>query len=143
MGPELDAAQESAGNARDLVNGVNNSIVALNRLPGVDLPTLTNQPEAIESRLDIPRTVCRHCGRTSKRWSRRLQATGARLVGALEEVDSGLQSVQSTVNEQIGNTEQIQARIDTLKSDISQWITIGWIVGTIFLLWIAVRRSRC
>src|SRR5215203_5943346 len=51
MGTEIDAASESVSNALALTNGANNAIEAVNKLPGFDVPALTNASQALEERM--------------------------------------------------------------------------------------------
>jgi DNA repair exonuclease SbcCD ATPase subunit len=139
--PEIDQAREAIGNARDLANGVNTAAVAVNNLFGADLPTRTDELQASEERMtSLGDRLQELRAELEAMVQGRLQNAASRVNALLADLDSGLQNVESAVNNQIGNVQQSQARIDSLKSDISGWITLIWVVATIFLLWIAVSQ---
>jgi hypothetical protein len=58
----------------------------------------------------------------------------------LANLAGGLQDIQAIVSKYLGSVRQIQARLTTLKSNIRTAITIGSVVGTIFLIWIAISQ---
>jgi hypothetical protein len=51
-----------------------------------------------------------------------------------------LQDIQAVVSKYLGNVRKMKAQLTTLKSNISTAITIGSVVGTIFLIWIAISQ---
>jgi uncharacterized membrane protein YdcZ (DUF606 family) len=51
-----------------------------------------------------------------------------------------LQDIQAVVSKYVGKVQQIKARLTNLRSNISSAITIGFVVGTIFLVWIAISQ---
>jgi peptidoglycan hydrolase CwlO-like protein len=141
MGTEIDAANESVSNALDLTNGANNAIEALNKLPNFNVPALTNASQALEERMTTLRDRVQQLRTDMEAMVEgRLQITSSRVNSLLEDLDGSLEAIQSKVNEQIGSVQQSQARITALKSDIEGWITIGTVVSTIFLVWIALSQ---
>jgi hypothetical protein len=58
----------------------------------------------------------------------------------LANLAGGLQDIQAVVSKYLGSVRQIQARLTTLKGNIRTAITIGSVVGTIFLIWIAISQ---
>jgi uncharacterized phage infection (PIP) family protein YhgE len=139
--PVIDQLQASISNALGLVNGVNNSVAAINDLFGVSLPTLTNELETLDARISTLR------GRTQEvrtdlaaMIQGRLQIPSARMNSRLANLAGGLQDIQAIVSKYLGSVRQIQARLTTLKSNIRTAITIGSVVGTIFLIWIAISQ---
>jgi uncharacterized phage infection (PIP) family protein YhgE len=123
----------SITNALGLVNGVNNSVAAINDLFGVSLPTLTNELQTLDARISTLRDRTQEL-RTdlAAMIQGRLQIPAARMNSRLANLASGLQDIQAVVSKCLGNVRQIQARLTTLKSNISTAITIGSVVGTIF-----------
>src|SRR4051794_17518610 len=51
LGAEIDQAHESISNTLILANGVNRTILAVNKLPSVSLPTLTDRLQTAEARI--------------------------------------------------------------------------------------------
>jgi predicted nucleic acid-binding Zn-ribbon protein len=139
--PEIDQVREVADNARDLVTGVNNASVAVNNLFGANLPTLTDDVQAIQARITSLGDRLQELRADLEAMVQgRVEAAASRVNTLLANLDSGLQDVQSAINEHVGTVQQGQAQVASLKSDISSWITISWVVATIFLLWIAVSQ---
>jgi predicted nucleic acid-binding Zn-ribbon protein len=139
--PAIDQLQASISNALGLVDGVNNSVTAINDLFGVNLPTLTNELQTLDARISTLRERIQEV-RTdlAAMIQGTLQMPAGRMNSRLADLASGLQNIQEAVSKYVGNVRQIKARLTTLKSNISTAITIGSVVGTIFLLWIVISQ---
>jgi uncharacterized phage infection (PIP) family protein YhgE len=139
--PAIDQVQASISNALGLVIGVNNSIAAINDLFGVNLPTMTNEVQALDARITTLRERIQEV-RTdlAATIQGKLQMPAARMNSRLANLASGLQDIQAVFTKYVEKVQQIQARLTTLKSNISNAITIGFVVGTIFLVWIAMSQ---
>jgi len=141
LGTEIDEARESTRNTLAFVNGINNSIIALNELPNVNLPTLTDELNSLDSRITTLEGKIQDLRTEIQQIIQgKIQVTASRINNLLADLDSGLQNIQSVVNKSMGNIQQRQAQLASMKSDISSWITIGWIAATVFLLWIAISQ---
>jgi len=139
--PAIDQLQASISNARGLVDGVNNSVAAINDLFGVNLPTLTNELQTLDARTSTLRERVQEV-RTdlAAMIQGTLQIPAARMTSRLANLASDLQNIQAIVSKYLENVRQIKARLSSLKSNISTAITIGFVVGTIFLVWIAISQ---
>jgi chromosome segregation ATPase len=139
--PAIDQLQASISNALGLVNGVNNSVAAINDLFGVKLPTLTSELQTLDARIATLREQTQEV-RTdlAAMIQGTLQMRATQVNSRLANLASGLQDIQAVVSKYVGNVRHIKARLTTLKSNISSAITIGSIVGTIFLVWIAISQ---
>jgi outer membrane murein-binding lipoprotein Lpp len=139
--PSIDQLQASMSNAVGLVSGVNNSVAAINDLFRVNLPTLTNEIQTLDARISILRERVQEV-RTdvAAMIQGTLQMPAARMNSRLANLASGLQDIQAVVSKYLGKVRQIKAGLTTLKSNISTAITIGSVVGTIFLVWIAISQ---
>ena len=141
FGQEIDAARDSVDNAIELINGVNSAIVAVNRLPFVELPTLTDRLQSVQTRISSLRDRVQELRSDIEATIQgRLQMTGARINGLLENMDSGLQDVQGSVNEYTTTVQELQARIATQKSNVASAIDTIWTILTVLLLWIAFSQ---
>jgi hypothetical protein len=139
--PAMDQVEASISNALGLVVGVNNSIAATNDLFGVNLPTLTNELQTLDVRITtLGERIQEVRTDIAAMIQGKLQMPAARLTSRLANLASGLQDIQAVVSKYVGNVRQIQARLTNLKSNISTAITIGSVVGTIFLVWIAISQ---
>jgi chromosome segregation ATPase len=139
--PAIDQVQASISNALGLVIGVNNSIAAINDLFGVNLPTMTNEVQALDARITTLRERIQEVlTDLAAMIQGKLQLPAARMNSRLANLASGLQDIQAVVTKYVEKVQQIQARLTTLKSNISNAITIGFVVGTIFLVWIAMSQ---
>ena len=139
--PAIDEVQASISDALGLVNGVNNSIAAINDLFGVNLPMLTDELQTLDARITTLRERIQEV-RTdlAAMIQGKLQMPAARVNSRLANLASGLQDIQPVVSKYVGKVQQIQARLTKLKSNISNAITIGFVVGTVFLVWIAISQ---
>ncbi len=139
--PAIDEVQASISDTLGLVNGVNNSIAAINDLFGVNLPTLTDELQTLDARITTLRERIQEV-RTdlAAMIQGKLQMPAARVNSRLANLASGLQDIQPVVSKYVGKVQQIQARLTKLKSNISNAITIGFVVGTVFLVWIAISQ---
>jgi hypothetical protein len=141
LGPQIEQAQESISNTLQFITGVNQSIVAVNKLPGVDLPTLSDASDALQPRVTALSDKLQGLRTNLQSMVQgRLQVTSDRINSLLTDLDSALQGVQSTVNTNIGRVQQAQTRATGAQDNLNSWITIGWIVATIFWLWVAISQ---
>jgi len=139
--PQLEQAQESISNTLDFVTGVNQSIVAVNRLPGVDLPTLSDARQALQPRASTLGDKVQGLRTDLQSMVQgRLQITADRVNSLLMDLDSTLQNIQTSVTTFNGKVQQVQTKITDLESNITTWITVGWLVGTILCLWVVVSQ---
>jgi predicted nucleic acid-binding Zn-ribbon protein len=139
--PAMDQVQASISNALGLVNGVNNSIAAINTLFGIDLPALTNELQTLDARITTLRERVQEVQTDLAAMIQgKLQMPATRLNSRLANLVSGLQDIQAVVSKYLGNIQEIQARLTNLKSKISTAITVGSVGGTIFLVWIAISQ---
>src|SRR4051794_26954624 len=112
FGQEIDAARDSVDNAMELINGVNSAIISLNRLPFVELPTLTDRLQSVQTRISSLRDRVQELRTDIEATIQgKLQMTGARINGLLGNMDSGLQDVQSSVKEYTTTVQEAQTRI--------------------------------
>ena len=142
LGPQIDETRESVGNAVQFAVGINNSIEALNKLPRVNLPTLTDQLQTLQTRLTTldERVQQLRADLGSMRQEKLQQIPGTRIKNLLGNVTTALENINEAANKQSANIERAQSRVTDLKCDISIWITIAWIAGTLFLGWIAISQ---
>ena len=70
----------------------------------------------------------------------RLQITADRVNSLLMDLDSTLQNVQTSVTTYGGKVQQVQTKLEDLENNITTWITVGWLVGTILCLWVVVSQ---
>jgi len=139
--PQLEQAQESISNTLDFVTGVNQSIVAVNRLPGVDLPTLSDARQALQPRASTLGDKVQGLRTDLQSMVQgRLQITADRVNSLLMDLDSTLQNIQTSVTTFNGKVQQVQNKVNDLESNITTWITVGWLVGTILCLWVVVSQ---
>jgi len=139
--PQLEQAQESISNTLDFVTGVNQSIVAVNRLPGVDLPTLSDARQALQPRASTLGDKVQGLRTDLQSMVQgRLQITADRVNSLLMDLDSTLQNIQTSVTTFNGKVQQVQTKVNDLESNITTWITVGWLVGTILCLWVVVSQ---
>jgi chromosome segregation ATPase len=139
--PAIDQLQASISNALGLVNSENNSVAAINHLFAVNLPTLTNELQTLDSRISTLRERVQEVQTDLAAIIQgTLQMPAARIDSRLANLASGLQDIQAVVSKYLGNVRKMKAQLTTLKSNISTAITIGSVVGTIFLIWIAISQ---
>jgi small-conductance mechanosensitive channel len=70
----------------------------------------------------------------------RLQITADRVNSLLMDLDSALQNIQTSVTTYGGKVQQVQTKLKDLENNITTWITVGWLVGTILCLWVVVSQ---
>ena len=142
LGAEIDQANKSSiSNTLNLANSVNKTIVAVNKFPSVNLPTLTDRLQTAEARMETVQDRMRELSTNLQaNVQGRLQVRASQVNAVLANIDSGLQSVQAAVDNYTQNLAQVQTQTATLNSNISRWIDIGGFIATIFLLWIVISQ---
>lgn len=137
--PRVAAAQETVSALAATVIGINDTLEAANRLPFVDVPTLTTELEAVRDRLDTARgrveelqTGIREI--KEQKVSRPVSFVTDRTDRLMEEIDDVLArttNAQARISVTMSRLERLEERLPGIIDLISIIITVvtAWFIG--------------
>ena len=143
LSPTIDNVREKATTLRDTVIGVNNTLEAINSIPGVNVPTFTTQIQAIGDRLTAVRTAVQELGAyLANLKASAIDATVTAVTSRTTKIDDALASIQTDVANFQTQVNNLQAQIAQLRAYIPVWLNITAIVITLVVLWFAFGQLR-
>ncbi|HEY6408770.1 MAG TPA: hypothetical protein VIY29_15020, partial [Ktedonobacteraceae bacterium] len=137
LSPIIDNVQTTANSIHDAVLKVNSALLAVNRLPGVTVPTLNDQLSAVSDRAqqaelatqDLRVTLANiKSGAVTKVETTLLQVTA--------RIDAPLARIQTLVNTYQAKGLRAQDRVSSTTNTILTWLLVTALSLT--LLWIIV-----
>jgi len=138
LAPVLDQVQTTASNIHDATLKVNGALEALNRFPGVTVPTLSNQlatvsdssQQAVSAAQDLRVTLANiKAGVVTK--------AGTALKQVTARIDAPLAKIQSLISTYQAKVAQAQDRVTSTKNTILTWLLVTAISLTILCLIVA------
>jgi hypothetical protein len=138
LAPVLDQVQTTASNIHDATLKVNGALVALNRFPGVTVPTLNDQlatvsdssQQAVSAAQDLRVTLANiKAGVVTKAGTTVKQVTA--------RIDAPLLRIQSLINTYQAKVAQAQDRVTSTTNTILTWLLVTAISLTILCLIVA------
>lgn len=130
FGPTVTSVRNAATTLSTGVVALNKSLESLNRLPGVTVPTLTDELQAVNERLDAVNSKVDALGATVSD----ANFDGARLNAAASAAASELQSLETTMNQWQSRLDAARASAANARSAVSSAIDLGSLVVTLLLL---------
>jgi len=141
LGPAIDSVREKVLGLRDGVVGLNNTLEALNSIPGVHVPTLTNELEAIADRLASVRTAVQEFR------AYLLQIKSELVTGAISavtsrtaKVDVALNQIQESMNNLSAKAAETQAQVAVLKATLPGVLNLVATIMTLLLILFAAGQ---
>jgi uncharacterized phage infection (PIP) family protein YhgE len=136
LAPKLDSARETSISIRDSVVAFNDTLEAVNTIPGVQVPTLTEELQATSDRLSDASLKAQEL-RTS------ITELKAGVAGTLvspvtdraTRIDQQLAVIQSDIQDYRAEIEARQQAIAQLRKRILFWVDLLSVIATLALLW--------
>jgi hypothetical protein len=138
LAPALEQAQTTAATIHDATLKVNGALVALNRFPGVTVPTLSPQlsavsdraQEAVSAMQDLRVTLANiKSGAVTKAETAVMQITA--------RIDAPLVRIQSLVNTYQGKVTNTQERVSSTTNTILTWLLVTAVALTLLCIIVA------
>ena len=139
LAPVLEQAQTTAATIHDATLKVNGALVALNRFPGVTVPTMSDQlsavsdraQEAVSAMQDLRVTLANiKAGTVTKAETAVMQITA--------RIDAPLARIQSLVTTYQARVAQAQDRVSSTTNTILTWLLVTAISLTLLCIIVAV-----
>ena len=138
LAPVLEQAQTTASSIHDATLKVNGALEALNRFPGVTVPTLNNQLSGISDRAQEAQSAAQDlrvtlanikAGAVTKAETAVMQITS--------RIDAPLARIQSLVNTYQAKAVQAQDRVSSTTNTILTWLLVTAIALTLLFIIVA------
>jgi hypothetical protein len=135
LAPVVEQAQTTASSIHDAVLKVNGALVALNRLPGVTVPTLSDQltgisdraQEAVSAMEDLRVTLANDKARAVTKVETTVMQITAR-------IDAPLARIQALINTYQSKVANAQDRVTSTTNTILTWLLVTAVAVTILSL---------
>jgi hypothetical protein len=140
--PSINTVREIFRPIREGVVAVNNSLEALNALPGVDLPTLTNQLEALDQQIaEVALAVEQLQGNIADLRAGVVENVLVPFLERIEGITGTVTALLENVNAYIGQLDNLQAAVTNLQARIPGTIDLISFVLSIVFIWLALAQT--
>jgi hypothetical protein len=138
LAPVLDQVQTATSSVHDAALKVNGALEALNRFPGVTIPTLNNQLATISDRSQQAESATQDLRVTLANIKAGLVTkAGTTLKQVTARIDAPLAKIQSLINTYQAKVINAQNRVTSTKDQILTWLLVTAISLTILCLIVA------
>ena len=143
LAPKIDDVREKATTLHDTVIGVNSTLEAINSIPGVNVPTFTDQLQAVGDRLTAARTAVQEFrAYLANLKASAIEASVTAVTSRTAKIDDALASVQTDVANFQTQVSNMLAQIALLRTYVPIWLNIAAIIVTLVILWFAFGQLR-
>lgn len=134
LAPRIESARTTAFAIHDAVVGVNSTLVALNRLPGVTVPTLNNELGAVSQRAQEAQAAVQDLRATLADMKAGIATKAEEAVTRVTtRIDAVLAGIQATVNKYQATVTRTQERIATARDRLLLLIDLFTVSMTLLL----------
>lgn len=134
---KINAVRETALALRDAVAAFNATLVAINTIPGIEIPTLTDELQTVSDRLtDLALFVQELRSQVAQVKSGVVDTLVTPITQMATRIDDELAAVQSILQGFMGRVDAVQEAIATLQSRVPVWLDILAIIVSLALLWV-------
>lgn len=153
LAPSLEKVSTTASAIHDAVVSLNSKLEVLNRLPNIQIPTLTSQLSAVSDRAQEAQTAVEDMRTSLADVKAGLVTTVvAAVTQRTARIDAALARIQDTVNTYQATVTRTQARATTTSNAILLLLDVGVVsltllfvifaVGLVLLLWVCWQFVR-
>lgn len=128
--PKLERAGATAQAVGQTAVGVNQTLISINGIPGVTVPTFTNELQAIGDRLQDAKTAVADIRSTVAE----ANFDGSRALAATAKVSGGLDAVSDAVAKAQTGVTSISTAAASVKASAPGWINIASILATVLFV---------
>lgn len=137
----VNAARETVIAIRDAVTAFNASLEAINALPFIEVPTLTDQLQSVSDRLaDLALMVQELRGLVAQVKTGVVETLVTPITQTATRIDNELATVQATLQSYMQQVDGVQSAVATLQSRVPVWIDIASVALSLFFLWIIIAQ---
>ncbi len=134
---KINAMRETAIALRDSVAAFNATLVAVNAIPGIEIPTLTDELEAVSDRLaDLALLVQELRSLVAQVKSGVVDTLVSPITQMATRIEDELAAVQSILQGFMGQVDAVQGAVASLQSQVPVWIDILTVIVSLLLLWL-------
>jgi hypothetical protein len=153
LAPRIQKVSTTASSIHDAVVSVNSKLELLNRLPNIQVPTLTSQLSAISDRAQEAQSAVQDLRTTLTDVKAGLATTVvAAVTQRTARIDAALARIQGTVNTYQSTVTSTQKRVTAISNAILLLIDVGVVsltllfiifaVGLVLLMWVCWQFVR-
>jgi uncharacterized phage infection (PIP) family protein YhgE len=137
----VNAARETVIAIRDAVTAFNASLEAINALPFIEVPTLTDQLQSVSDRLaDLALMVQELRGLVAQVKTGVVETLVTPITQTATRIDNELATVQATLQSYMQQVGGLQSAVATLQARVPVWIDIASVALSLFFLWIIIAE---
>jgi archaellum component FlaC len=138
---KINAARETVIAIRDAVTAFNAALEAVNAIPFIDVPTLTDQLQMVSDRLaDLALVVQELRGLVAQVKSGVVETLVTPITQTATRIDNELETIQATLQSFMQQVDNVQVAVATLQARVPVWIDIATIALSMFFLWVILAQ---
>jgi hypothetical protein len=138
---KINSVRETAIALRDSVAAFNATLVAINAIPGIEVPTLTDELQKVSDRLaDLALFVQELRSLVAQVKSGVVDTLVTPITQLAARIEDELAAVQSVLQGFIGQVDAVQGAIATVQSRVPVWIDILTVIVSLVLLWMILAQ---
>jgi hypothetical protein len=139
--PSVESVRELFRPVWDSVLAINNTLEALNALPGIELPTLTEQLQALSDRIEQVLQAARQLQTSIVEFRTGVvQNLLDPFLARVEEISNGLTVLEENVQTYLGQVDLLQAAVADLEARVPRTIDALTVILTLVLIWSALAQ---
>jgi hypothetical protein len=139
LAPRLENVRTTSSTIHDAVVSFNSALVALDRLPGVTVPTLSSQLSAVSDRAQDAQAAVQDLRTTLAGVKTGVATTVEKAITNLTtRIDAPLAQIQDTVNKYQGKVTNTQDRFTSISNRVLLLLNLSAVLLTLFLIIIVV-----
>ena len=153
LAPSLEKVSTAAATVHDAVVSLNSKLELLNRLPNIQVPTLTNQLSAVSDRAQQAQTAVQDLQTSLADVKSGLVTTVvAAVTQRTARIDAALARIQDTVNTYQATVTRTQRRVTAISNTVLLLIDVGTVsltllfiifaIGLVLLMWVCWQFVR-
>jgi chromosome segregation ATPase len=130
IGPKVTRVRTTAAAVGDTIVKFNQTLESANRIPGVTVPTLSNELQAAGERIEEVESAL-EAVRSS---IAETNLDGSKITAATAQVSNGLQKAQDALAQGQSRIQATSAAVATAKANVAGWFDLASLLASLFFI---------
>jgi len=140
--PRIDRVRETLRSIRESLVAINNVLITLNTLPGIELPTLTDELQSASDRLgELRQAVQEERTAIAEFRTGVVEEVVGRFIARTDTLLDRAASIKTNVDNYKGQIVRLRSGVETLQSKVPVWIDWSTAAATLVILWFVLAQA--